>query len=62
MSRTLQRVSLAVLLLLVSGPAAPGARERIFVDQWSPTRSVLYVADADGSDPRKLVAGTHRDY
>ena len=62
MSGSLQQALTAVLLLVVAGAAAPGAKERIFVDQWSPTRSVLYVADADGSDPRKLVAGTHRDY
>ena len=54
--------ALSAVLLVVSSAVAPGAQERIFVDQWSPTRSVLYVADADGSDPRKLVAGTHRDY
>lgn len=51
----------AALALLVTG-AAPAAQERIFVDQWSPTESVLYIADADGADPRKLVAGSERDY
>ena len=56
-------VSSALLLLLVSAAAAAaGEKNRIFVDQWSPTRSVLYIADADGSDPRKLLAGSHRDY
>ena len=62
MSGSLKQAWSAMLLLVVSGATAPGAKERIFVDQWSPTRSVLYVANADGSDPRKLVAGTHRDY
>ena len=62
MSGSLKHALTAVLLLVVSGAAAPDAKERIFVDQWSPTRSVLYVANADGSDPRKLVAGTDRDY
>ena len=49
----------AVLLALGGTPAA---EERIFVDQWSPTESVLMIADADGSNPRKLVAGSERDY
>ena len=57
------RASSALLLLLVcAATAAAGEKRRIFVDQWSPTRSVLYIADADGSDPRKLLAGSHRDY
>ena len=63
MSRPLRRASSAVLLLpLVFGGAELGAKERIFVDQWSPTDSDLYIADANGGDPRKLVAGSHRDY
>ena len=51
----------AALTLLVTGAAA-AAQERIFVDQWSPTESVLFVADTDGANPRKLVAGSERDY
>ncbi len=58
---SLRCVSLT-LLLLVAGAAAPGAKDRIFVDQLGPTRSVLYVANTDGSAPRKLVAGSHLDY
>ena len=38
------------------------AKDRIFVDQWSPTRSELFIADADGTNPRKLVAGLELDY
>ncbi len=52
----------AAALALLAAAAAPAAQERIFVDQWSPTESVLYIADADGADPRKLVAGSERDY
>ena len=52
----------AAALVLLAAVAAPAAQERIFVDQWSPTESVLYIADADGADPRKLVAGSERDY
>ena len=62
MTTTYTRVSSAVLLLLVSGCAMPVEKERIFVDQWSPTRSVLFIADADGTNARKLVAGSERDY
>ena len=46
----------------LAGGAAPAAQERIFVDQWSPTESVLIIADADGANRRKLVAGSERDY
>ena len=62
MHTTCTRVSSAVLLLIVSGGAMLVAKDRIFVDQWSPTRSDLYIADADGTSARKLVAGSHRDY
>src|SRR5262245_13016654 len=50
------------LVLLVSGGALLTARERIFVDQWSPTRSELFIADADGSNAKKLVAGLAIEY
>jgi Tol biopolymer transport system component len=52
----------ALALLLAAAGSAPPAAERIFVDQWSPTRSELFIADLDGSNPRKLVPGTHIDY
>ena len=52
----------AAALALIAVVAAPAAQERIFVDQWSPTESVLYIADADGANPRKLMAGSERDY
>ena len=32
-------------------------QDRIYVDQYMPLRSELMVADADGSNPRKLVPG-----
>ena len=62
MRTTYTRVSSAVLLLFMAGGAAPVAKDRIFVDQWSPTRSQLFIADADGTNPRTLVAGFERDY
>ena len=63
MNLTLAR-TLSALLVLLACAAAAAAEEkiRIFVDQWSPTRSELYIAAADGSDPRKLLAGSARDY
>ncbi len=62
MNRTSASKLAALLLLACAAPAAAEEKARIFVDQWSPTRSVLYIAEADGSDPRKLLAGTDRDY
>jgi len=50
------------LALLVSGGTMLAAKERIFVDQWSPTRSELFIADADGSNAKKLVAGLAIEY
>lgn len=51
-----------VLTGVLSGVAVPAAKERIFVDQWSPTRSELFIADADGRNARKLLAGSEIDY
>ena len=35
----------AVLLLSVATSVIVGAEGRVFVDQWSPTRSELYIAE-----------------
>ncbi len=56
------RAPLAVVLLTVLSATMLVAKDRIFVDQWSPTRSELLIADADGTNARKLVAGLERDY
>ena len=56
------RAPLVVLLFTVSAATMLVAKDRIFVDQWSPTRSELFIADADGSNARKLVAGLEIDY
>jgi Tol biopolymer transport system component len=53
---------LVAVLLTVSAATMLAAIDRIFVDQWSPTRSELFIADADGSHARKLVAGLEIDY
>ena len=60
--RTLLSSVVVLLPLLVSGGARLVAKDRIFVDQWSPTRSELFIADADGGNARKLVAGSEIDY
>src|SRR6187551_3928927 len=62
MTVTGTRAPLVVLLLTVCSATMVVARDRIFVDQWSPTRSELFIADADGSNPRKLLAGLELDY
>jgi Tol biopolymer transport system component len=63
MNATRTRISSAVLLLLLAaGGARLVAKERIFVDQWSPIRSDLFIADADGTNARKLIAGSEIDY
>ena len=54
--------SALAFVLLASGGTMLTAKERIFVDQWSPTRSELFIADANGSNPRKLVAGLAIEY
>jgi Tol biopolymer transport system component len=55
------RPALALVFLIAVG-AGLAARDRIFVDQWSPTRSELFIADADGRNPKKLVAGLALEY
>ena len=62
MTLTLTRAPLIVVLLAVSSATMLVAKDRIFVDQWSPTRSELFIADADGKNARKLVAGLELDY
>src|SRR5206468_5069334 len=62
MALTLTRAPLAVLLLAVFSATILVANDRIFVDQWSPTRSELFIADADGKNARKLLAGLQIDY
>src|ERR1700681_87198 len=62
MTLTRTRGPLVVLLVTVFSATILVAKDRIFVDQWSPTRSELYIADADGKNARKLVAGLELDY
>ena len=62
MSPFCKTVLVVPLLLCLSSGLVLVSKERIFVDQWSPTQSNLYIADADGANARKLVPGSHRDY
>ena len=62
MNSTPVRAAVVALLMAVSTATGLVATDRIFVDQWSPTRSELFIADADGSNARKLVAGLELDY
>ena len=56
-------VALALPLAIVLGWRPLGAAgDRIYLDQYSPLRSELIIADADGKGPRKLVPGSQIDY
>ena len=51
-----------VIVSVLSLGATVDAQDRIYVDQYMPLRSELMIADADGSNPRKLVPGVEIDY
>ena len=52
-----------IIVVLTSGVALEAqVLDRIYVDQYMPLRSELMIADADGSNPRKLVPGMEIDY
>ena len=54
---------LAMLVALAGRASEPvPAKDRIYLDQYGPTRSELFLADADGKNARKLVPGTNLDY
>ena len=51
-----------ILVVLTSGAALEAqVLDRIYVDQYMPPRSEPMIADADGSNPRKLVPGMEID-
>ena len=56
------RTCMLSIIILLSFCAIVDAQDRIYVDQHMPLRSELMIADADGSNPRKLVPGTEIDY
>ena len=60
--RSRYRVPPVALFFALAASAVLVAADRIFVDQWSPTRSELFIADTDGRNPRKLVPGSQIDY
>ena len=54
--------ALPVTIVVLSFGATVDAQDRIYVDQYMPLRSELMIADADGSNPSKLVPGRDIDY
>ena len=59
------RIPVAFMLsitVVASFGATLRAQDRVYVDQYMPLRSELFIADADGSNPHKLVPGTEIDY
>ena len=59
----MRSLMLSVTVVLGCGGASEVQEfDRIYVDQYMPLRSELMMADADGSNPRKLLPGTEIDY
>ncbi|MDA1186111.1 MAG: hypothetical protein O2930_15920 [Acidobacteria bacterium] len=54
--------SILSIALVVSAGATLRAQARVYVDQYMPLRSELFIAYADGANPHKLVPGTEIDY
>jgi dipeptidyl aminopeptidase/acylaminoacyl peptidase len=56
---------MTVLALLSRGSEITSqskVKDRIYVDQYGPLRSELFIADADGKNPKQLVPGTSIEY
>jgi Tol biopolymer transport system component len=60
--RSLRAFTIMPMLVIFGVGAFAVAQDRIYVDQYSPLRSELIIADADGQNPRKLVPGSQIDY
>lgn len=56
------RIFVLAITVLLSSRAHVDAQDRIYVDGYGPLRSELMIADADLSNPRKLVPGAEIDY
>ena len=56
------RAFILPITFVLSLAASVHAQDRIYVDQYMPLRSELMIADADGSNPHKLVPGEEIDY
>ena len=50
------------IVVSLSLGVAVDAQDRIYVDQYMPLRSELMIADANGSNPHKLLPGSEIDY
>ena len=63
MRAALPTLLVSITVVFTSGAALEAqGLDRIYVDQYMPLRSELMIADADGSNPRKLVPGAEIDY
>ena len=50
------------IVVSLSLGVAVDAQDRLYVDQYMPLRSELMIADANGSNPHKLLPGSEIDY
>ena len=57
----LRKLPVTIVVSLSLGGAVD-AQDRIYVDQYMPLRSELMIADANGSNPHKLLPGSEIDY
>ena len=55
-------IPLVAIALFLGLEASVDAQDRIYVDHYRPLRSEIMVADADGSNPRKLLPSMAIDY
>ena len=62
MRARMPRTFILPITIVLSFGALVDAQDRIYVDQYMPLRSELMIADADGSNPHKLVPGSEIDY
>jgi Tol biopolymer transport system component len=59
---TVVRASLIFAAAALGAGREAHAQDRVYVDQYGPLRSELFIADAEGRNPHKLVPGNERDY
>ena len=62
MSTLVVRASLIFAAAALGAAREGHAQDRVYVDQYGALRSELFIADAEGRNPHKLVPGNERDY
>lgn len=62
MSTLVLRASLIFAAAALGAGREAHAQDRVYVDQYGALRSELFIADAEGRNPQKLVPGNERDY